>query len=92
MVDVVMDRELQGGDFKRPESRFLDWIGVNPGTHRDELNPRRIIPVGPSYDFLSPTDGVSMRRPRGSSGSEAAFATLAHVVATGARVEFTTGK
>ena len=81
MVDVVMDRELQGGDFKRPESRFLDWIGVNPGTGRDELNPKWIITVGPGYAWSEPHGGVST-----------AFATLAHVVATGARVEFTTGK
>jgi glutathionyl-hydroquinone reductase len=81
MVDVVMDRELQGGDFKRQESRFHDWIGVNPRTGRDEPNPKRIVPVGPGYDWCEPHGGAST-----------ASATLAHVVATGARVEFTTGK
>jgi putative glutathione S-transferase len=30
MVDVVMDRELAGGEFKRQESRFRDWVGVDP--------------------------------------------------------------
>jgi putative glutathione S-transferase len=30
MVDVVMDRELAGGEFKRQESRFRDWVGSDP--------------------------------------------------------------
>jgi glutathionyl-hydroquinone reductase len=29
-VDVVMDRELAGGEFKRQESHFRDWVGVDP--------------------------------------------------------------
>jgi putative glutathione S-transferase len=30
VVDVVMDRELAGGEFKRQESRFRDWVGIDP--------------------------------------------------------------
>jgi putative glutathione S-transferase len=29
-VDVVMDRELSGGEFERQESHFRDWVGVDP--------------------------------------------------------------
>jgi putative glutathione S-transferase len=32
MVDVVMDRELASGEFKRQESRFRDWVGIDPGS------------------------------------------------------------
>jgi putative glutathione S-transferase len=28
--DVVMDRELAGGEFKRQESHFRDWVGLDP--------------------------------------------------------------
>jgi putative glutathione S-transferase len=30
MVDVVMDRELASGEFERQESRFRDWVGIDP--------------------------------------------------------------
>jgi glutathionyl-hydroquinone reductase len=29
-VDAVMTRELSGGEFKRQESHFRDWVGVDP--------------------------------------------------------------
>jgi putative glutathione S-transferase len=28
--DAIMDRELAGGEFKRQESHFRDWVGVDP--------------------------------------------------------------
>jgi len=31
-VDKVMARELSGGEFKRQNSHFRDWIGVDPST------------------------------------------------------------
>jgi glutathionyl-hydroquinone reductase len=31
-IDHVMARELSGGDFKRQDSHFREWIGVNPST------------------------------------------------------------
>jgi putative glutathione S-transferase len=30
MVDVVMDRELASGEFKRQDSRFREWVGIDP--------------------------------------------------------------
>ena len=59
----------------------MDQIKRHYYTTHDELNPKRIIPVGPGYDWSEPH-----RRGR------LTFATLARVVATGARVESTTGK
>jgi glutathionyl-hydroquinone reductase len=32
VVDRVMDRELAGGEFQRQQSRFRDWVGVDPRT------------------------------------------------------------
>ena len=32
IVDRVMDRELAGGEFKRQQSRFRDWVGLDPRT------------------------------------------------------------
>ncbi len=32
MADVVMDRELADGEFKRQESRFRGWVGIDPGS------------------------------------------------------------
>jgi putative glutathione S-transferase len=32
MVDAVSSREFVGGEFARQESRFRDWIGVDPRT------------------------------------------------------------
>jgi putative glutathione S-transferase len=29
-VDAVMSRELAGGEFKRQDSRFREWVGVDP--------------------------------------------------------------
>jgi putative glutathione S-transferase len=31
-ADIVMDRELASGEFKRQQSHFRDWIGVDPHT------------------------------------------------------------
>jgi putative glutathione S-transferase len=39
MVDVVMDRELTSGDFQRQESRFRDWVGIDPRTGRPSPYP-----------------------------------------------------
>jgi len=30
MVDRLIDRELVGGEFRRQESRFRDWVGIDP--------------------------------------------------------------
>lgn len=30
MVDVVIDSELAGGEFARQQSRFRDWVGLDP--------------------------------------------------------------
>jgi putative glutathione S-transferase len=35
MVDVVMDRELSSGAFQRQESRFRDWVGIDPRSGRE---------------------------------------------------------
>jgi glutathionyl-hydroquinone reductase len=32
MADVVMDAELSGGEFKRQESRFREWVGPDPSS------------------------------------------------------------
>ncbi len=34
MVDRVMDAELAGGEFARQESRFRDWVGLDPRSAR----------------------------------------------------------
>lgn len=34
--DAVIDRELQGGDFRRQESRFREWVGPRPGAAEGE--------------------------------------------------------
>jgi putative glutathione S-transferase len=39
-IDKVMARELSGGEFKRQNSHFREWIGVNPSTgERGSLPP-----------------------------------------------------
>jgi putative glutathione S-transferase len=35
MADVLIDRELASGSFERQESRFRDWVGVDPLSGRD---------------------------------------------------------
>jgi glutathionyl-hydroquinone reductase len=35
MVDVLLDRELASGSFERQESRFRDWVGIDPLSGRD---------------------------------------------------------
>jgi glutathionyl-hydroquinone reductase len=32
ITDRVMDRELAGGEFQRQQSRFRDWVGIDPRT------------------------------------------------------------
>jgi putative glutathione S-transferase len=31
-VDTVMDRELSSGEFRRQDSRFREWVGIDPRT------------------------------------------------------------
>jgi putative glutathione S-transferase len=39
-----MDRELRGGDFRRQESRFRDWVGPPPGAVEGERIPHPAEP------------------------------------------------
>jgi putative glutathione S-transferase len=32
VVDKIIDAELHGGEFERQESRFRDWVGIDPRT------------------------------------------------------------
>ena len=39
MVDVVMDRELASGEFKRQESHFREWVGIDPRSGEASVFP-----------------------------------------------------
>jgi putative glutathione S-transferase len=39
MADAIIDGELADGSFKRQESRFRDWVGVDPRTGEDSDFP-----------------------------------------------------
>jgi glutathionyl-hydroquinone reductase len=41
VVDLVMDHELASGEFKRQQSRFRDWIGVDPRSGTPGAYPAR---------------------------------------------------
>jgi putative glutathione S-transferase len=39
VVDVVMDRELASGEFKRQESHFREWVGIDPRSGEASVFP-----------------------------------------------------
>ncbi len=39
MADFQMDRELHSGSFERQQSKFREWVGVNPGTGEQGAYP-----------------------------------------------------
>jgi putative glutathione S-transferase len=50
IVDRVMDRELAGGEFKRQQSRFRDWVGLD---ERSGEQSRFVVQAGRYHLYVS---------------------------------------